>query len=53
MSSTSDAGHGPNGTHKSNGQAVARSVFIAGGLLTAAWFVALILLVRWLIVTIF
>jgi hypothetical protein len=32
---------------------LSRSVFIAGGLLTAAWFVGLILFARWLVVTIF
>jgi hypothetical protein len=53
MSSTSDAGHGPNGNDKSQSRAIARSVFLAGGLLTAAWFLALILLLRWLIVTVF
>lgn len=54
MSSTSEAGR-PQGRGRGrparNG--VARSVFAAGVLLTTVWVLALILVARWLIVTIF
>jgi hypothetical protein len=55
MSSTSDASHGTDrrGRRPPDGQAIARSILIAGALLTGAWFLGLILLARWLITMIF
>jgi hypothetical protein len=53
MASRSEAGRGPDGREKPGGQRMARSIFIAATLLTAAWVVALILLARWLIEAIF
>lgn len=45
---------GPNGRGpRRDGSRFARSVFAAGALLTALWLLCLILLLRWLIVTIF
>ena len=38
---------------KPKGRALARGIFTAAGLLTLVWVVAVILLARWLIVTIF
>jgi hypothetical protein len=54
MSSTSEAGR-PKGSGRGRParDGIARSVFAAGVLLTAAWLLALLLLARWLIVTIF
>jgi hypothetical protein len=53
MESTSDAGQGPNGNEKRQDRVIARSVFVAGSLLTAVWVVALILILRWLIESVF
>jgi hypothetical protein len=53
MSSTSEARPAPKSSRKPDGWFVARSVFAAGALLTAAWFLGLILLVRWAILAIF
>ena len=53
MESRSDAGQGPNGNEKTQDRVIARSVFFAGSLLTAAWVVGLILLLRWVIVAVF
>ena len=53
MASRSEAGPRSNGRSKPAGNRRARSIFIAAGVLTAAWVLALILLVRWLIVTVF
>ena len=54
MSSTSEAGR-PNGRGRGRParDGVARSVYAAGVLLTAVWVLALLLVARWLIVTIF
>jgi hypothetical protein len=54
MSSTSEAGR-PQGRGRGRParDGVARSVFAAGVLLTTVWVLALILLARWLIETIF
>jgi hypothetical protein len=38
---------------KPDGRALARGIFTAAALLTLAWFVAVILVARWLIITIF
>ena len=53
MASRSEAGPRSNGTSEPAGNTRARSIFIAAGLLTAAWVVALILIARWLIGAIF
>jgi hypothetical protein len=54
MSSTSEAGR-PKGSGRGRParDGVARSVFVAGVLLTTVWVLALILVARWLIVAIF
>jgi hypothetical protein len=54
MSSSSEAGPGPNCSRhrKSPGKLIARSVVIAGGLLTVVWVLAVILLVGWAILAI-
>ena len=48
---TDDRGTDDHG--KLKGRALARGIFTAAALLTLVWAVAVILLVRWLIVTIF
>jgi hypothetical protein len=52
--STFDASHGTDRRgRRPDGERIARSILIAGALLTGAWFLGLILFARWLIVTIF
>jgi hypothetical protein len=54
MSARFDAPPGPNGRGpRLEGYRFARSVVAAGALLTALWLLGIILLLRWLIVTIF
>jgi hypothetical protein len=53
MSCTSEARRVSKSSRQSGGRFVAPSIFLAGGLLTAAWLLALILLVRELVIAIF
>ena len=53
MASRSEAGPRPNGTSEQAGNRRVRSIFIAAGILTAAWALALIMIARGLIETIF
>ena len=53
MASRSDVRRGTDARGKPKGRTLARGIFTAAALLTLVWFVAVILLARWLIVTLF
>jgi hypothetical protein len=53
MASRSEARRGTDGRSKRDGFTHARWIFTAAALLTAVWLAVLILLARWLIVTVF
>ena len=49
MASRSEADCGQDGRDEEGRQWIARSIFTAAALLTAAWLLALVLIARWLI----
>jgi hypothetical protein len=53
MASRPEARPGTDARGKRDGHTLTRGIFTAAAVLTLVWFVAVILLARWLIVTIF